>query len=148
MNQETASDGEAFAEGARRLGLGTLIGTRTWGGEIWLSANAFAVSDGGIASNGQNGVYDLDGKSWLIEGKGVVPDVKVDNVSVCSSKTPATSRCQHRTTPMFLPPFLCTDCPRPQTFARPTKQTSYQERRMARKAATRNSKRRWSICSS
>ena len=29
MNQETASDGEAFAEGARRLGLGKLIGSRT-----------------------------------------------------------------------------------------------------------------------
>ena len=33
----TASDGEAFSEGFRRLGLGKLIGTRTWGGEIWLS---------------------------------------------------------------------------------------------------------------
>ena len=33
----TISDGEAFAEGFRRLGLGKVIGTRTWGGEIWLS---------------------------------------------------------------------------------------------------------------
>ena len=37
INEETASDGEAFAEGARRLGIATIIGTRTWGGEIWLS---------------------------------------------------------------------------------------------------------------
>ena len=29
----TASDGEAFTEGFRRLGLGKVIGTRTWGGK-------------------------------------------------------------------------------------------------------------------
>ena len=39
INEETASDGEAFAEGARRLGIATIIGTRTWGGEIWLSVS-------------------------------------------------------------------------------------------------------------
>eukprot|EP01052_Picozoa_sp_SAG31_P025254 SAG31_NODE_2203_length_6199_cov_6.619836_7_plen_363_part_00 len=80
INQETASDGEAFAEGARRLGLGKIIGARTWGGEIWLSATAFAVADGGIASNGMNGVYDTEGKNWLIEGHGVDPDIEVDNM--------------------------------------------------------------------
>ena len=37
VDQNTASDGEAFAEGFRRLGLGPVIGERTWGGEIWLS---------------------------------------------------------------------------------------------------------------
>ena len=42
-NQETLSDGEAFTEGFRRLKLGKLIGTRTWGGEIWLSGNNFEV---------------------------------------------------------------------------------------------------------
>jgi tricorn protease len=34
VDQYTASDGEAFAEGFRRLGLGPVIGMRTWGGEI------------------------------------------------------------------------------------------------------------------
>ncbi len=36
-DQETASDGEAFTEGFHRLKMGQVIGTRTWGGEIWLS---------------------------------------------------------------------------------------------------------------
>jgi tricorn protease-like protein len=31
-DQETASDGEAFSEGVRRLNLGKIIGVRTWGG--------------------------------------------------------------------------------------------------------------------
>lgn len=76
-NEFTASDGEAFAEGVRRLGLGTIIGTRTWGGEIWLSSSNFLV-DGGIATAAEIGVYGPEG-DWLIEGHGVDPDIVVDN---------------------------------------------------------------------
>jgi len=74
----TASDGEAFAEGFRRLGLGKVIGTRTWGGEIWLSFSNRLV-DMGIASAAETGVYGPEGK-WLIEGHGVDPDRVVDNL--------------------------------------------------------------------
>ena len=76
-NQRTASDGEAFAEGFRRLGLGPVIGSRTWGGEIWLSASRWLV-DGGMASAAEMGVYGPEG-AWLIEGHGVDPDRIVDN---------------------------------------------------------------------
>ena len=78
VNERTASDGEAFAEGFRRLGLGEIIGTRTWGGEIWLSFNNRLV-DRGIASAAQSGVYSPEGE-WLIEGHGVDPDIIVDNL--------------------------------------------------------------------
>ena len=77
-DQKTASDGEAFAEGIRRLGLGKVIGMRTWGGEIWLSASN-RLADSGIATAAENGVYGPDGK-WLIEGHGVDPDIVVDNL--------------------------------------------------------------------
>lgn len=77
-NQHTASDGEAFAEGFRRLGLGKVIGTRTWGGEIWLSASRWLV-DGGMASAAEIGVYGPEG-AWLIEGHGVDPDIVIDNL--------------------------------------------------------------------
>jgi tricorn protease len=73
----TASDGEAFSEGFKRLGLGKVIGTRTWGGEIWLSSSNFLV-DRGIATAAEYGVYGPEG-AWLIEGHGVDPDVVVDN---------------------------------------------------------------------
>jgi tricorn protease len=76
-NEFTASDGEAFAEGFRRLGLGAVIGTRTWGGEIWLSASNRLV-DKGIATAAELGVYGPEG-DWLIEGHGVDPDISVDN---------------------------------------------------------------------
>jgi len=76
-DQNTASDGEAFTEGFRRLGLGKVIGMRTWGGEIWLSSDNWLV-DRGIATAAEEGVYGPEGK-WLIEGHGVDPDIVVDN---------------------------------------------------------------------
>lgn len=78
VDHETASDGEAFAEGFRRLGLGKVIGVRTWGGEIWLSG-VNVLSDGGVARAPMMGVYGPEGK-WLIEQHGVVPDIEVDNL--------------------------------------------------------------------
>ncbi len=77
-DQRTASDGEAVTEGFRRLGLGKVIGMRTWGGEIWLSSDNRLV-DNGIASAAEMGVYGPEGK-WLIEGRGVEPDFTVDNL--------------------------------------------------------------------
>jgi len=73
----TGSDGEAFSEGFKRLKLGKVIGTRTWGGEIWLSFDN-QQADNGIATAAETGVY-ADGK-WLIEGHGVDPDMTVDNL--------------------------------------------------------------------
>jgi len=78
VDQNTASDGEAFADGFRRLGLGEVIGTRTWGGEIWLSS-ANRLSDGGLARAPMMGVYGPEGE-WLIEQIGVIPDEVVDNL--------------------------------------------------------------------
>jgi tricorn protease len=77
-DHHTASDGEAFSEGIRRLGLGKVIGTRTWGGEIWLSAQRWLV-DSGMATAAETGVYGPEGQ-WLIEGHGVDPDIVVDNL--------------------------------------------------------------------
>ena len=77
-DEHTGSDGEAFTEGFRRLGLGKVIGTRTWGGEIWLSASNVLV-DRGIATAAELGVYGPEG-AWLIEGHGVDPDIVVDNL--------------------------------------------------------------------
>jgi tricorn protease len=75
----TMSDGEAFTEGFKRLGLGKVIGTRTWGGEIWLSSSNFVLVDKGVATSAQSGVYAPEGE-WIIEGHGVEPDFVVDNM--------------------------------------------------------------------
>jgi len=78
VDQNTASDGEAFADGFRRLGLGEVIGMRTWGGEIWLGSSN-RLTDDGFARAPSMGVYGPEGE-WLIEQKGVIPDIEVDNL--------------------------------------------------------------------
>ncbi|MHB1193970.1 MAG: S41 family peptidase [Longimicrobiales bacterium] len=78
VDQNTASDGEAFADGFRRLGLGPVIGMRTWGGEIWLGASN-VLTDGGHARAPSMGVFGPEGE-WLIEQIGVIPDIEVDNL--------------------------------------------------------------------
>ena len=76
-NENTASDGEAFTEGVKRLGIGKVIGTRTWGGEIW--GDDDTLVDKGTTRSVELGVYGPEGK-WLIENHGVDPDVVVDNL--------------------------------------------------------------------
>ena len=78
VNENTYSDGEAFAEGFKRLGLGTTIGMRTWGGQIWLNSSN-TQSDNGLARAPMFGVYGPEGE-WLIEGRGFEPDIEIDNL--------------------------------------------------------------------
>jgi tricorn protease len=77
VDEWTGSDGEAVADGFKRLGLGKVIGTRTWGGEVWLTGSN-VLADQGIATAAELGVFGPE-NSWLIEGHGVDPDIVVDN---------------------------------------------------------------------
>lgn len=78
VNEKTGSDGEVFAEGFRRLGLGTTIGMRTWGGFVALHFGN-QLTDNGIAAAPMHGGYGPEGK-WLVEGVGHIPDIEVDNL--------------------------------------------------------------------
>jgi tricorn protease len=74
----TYSDGETFSAGVKALGLGPLIGQRTAGAGIWLS-DRNRLSDNGSARIAENGQFRADGQ-WLIEGRGVSPDIEVENL--------------------------------------------------------------------
>ncbi len=76
-NEETYSDGETFTEGFKRLGLGPVIGTTTSGAGVWLSDGNWLV-DKGMMRAAENGQILIDG-SFIVEGKGVTPDIRVDN---------------------------------------------------------------------
>jgi tricorn protease len=78
VNENTYLDGKAFADGFKKLKLGTTIGTRNWGRKIWLNSDN-TLSDGGIARAPMIEVYGDDG-TWLIEGKRFVPDILGDNL--------------------------------------------------------------------
>jgi tricorn protease len=74
-NGYSSSGGDAFPYYFRKKGLGTIIGTRTWGGLVGMSGNAGLV-DGGYISVPQFGIYD-ENEQWIIEGVGVSPDIEV-----------------------------------------------------------------------
>jgi len=79
IDEKTSSDGEGFSRGMKALGLAKLVGTRTWGGGIWLSSDNHLV-DGGIATAPEIGTYNNKwGWGLGIEQMGVEPDVEVDN---------------------------------------------------------------------
>ena len=79
IDEKTSSDGEGFSRGMKSLGLAKLVGTRTWGGGIWLSSDNHLV-DGGIATAPEIGTYNNKWSWGLgIEQMGVEPDVVVDN---------------------------------------------------------------------
>lgn len=79
----TYSDGETFAAGVKSLRLGPVIGTRTAGAGIWLSDRNRLV-DGGTARIAEFGQFDAGNGRWLIEGRGVSPDIEVDNLPYAS----------------------------------------------------------------
>lgn len=78
MNEDTGSNGEFFSEAFKIKGLGKVFGMRTWGGSVGIEPHQPLV-DGGTVTPPQYGLYGLDRK-WLIEGRGVDPDVQVQNM--------------------------------------------------------------------
>jgi tricorn protease len=78
INEFSASDGDIFPYRFRTLGLGKLIGKRTWGGVIGIR-DSLPLVDGGQFLKPEFAPYSKDGKEWMIEGHGVDPDIVVDN---------------------------------------------------------------------
>lgn len=75
INGWSGSGGDAFPDYFRKVGLGPLIGTRTWGGLIGISG-APALIDGGSVTVPTFRMFDPDG-GWFREGHGVDPDIEV-----------------------------------------------------------------------
>jgi tricorn protease len=75
IDQDAGSGGDFLPYGFKRLGLGKLIGTRTWGGLIGISANPPLI-DGGFLTVPFFRVFTPEGE-WHVENEGVAPDVEV-----------------------------------------------------------------------
>ncbi len=78
LNEYSASDGDLFPYRFRAAGLGKLVGKRSWGGVVGISGS-LPFTDGGSLNKPEFAPYATDGKSWIIEGHGVDPDIVVDN---------------------------------------------------------------------
>ncbi|MCA1778900.1 MAG: hypothetical protein LC637_05835 [Xanthomonadaceae bacterium] len=75
IDQDAGSGGDYLPYSFRHLGIGKLIGTRTWGGLIGISANP-ALVDGGFMTVPFFRFVDADG-NWTVENEGVAPDIEV-----------------------------------------------------------------------
>lgn len=78
INKYSASDGDLFPWGFRALGLGKLIGTRTWGGIVGISGS-LPYMDGTDIRVPFFTSYDVKTGQWIIENHGVDPDIPIDN---------------------------------------------------------------------
>ena len=75
IDQDAGSGGDYLPYTFRYLELGKLIGTRTWGGLIGISANPGLV-DGGSLSVPFFRFFNAEG-DWAVENEGVAPDIDV-----------------------------------------------------------------------
>jgi tricorn protease len=75
INGYAASGGDALPYYFRKVGLGKLIGTTTWGGLIGISGNPMLVDGGGVLYPTFR-LYDTAG-AWTVENEGVAPDIEV-----------------------------------------------------------------------
>jgi tricorn protease len=78
IDEFSASDGDIFPFRFKTLGLGKLIGKRTWGGVVGIR-EPLPLTDGGNLFKPEFAPYSKEGKGWIIEGQGVDPDIFVDN---------------------------------------------------------------------
>ncbi|MDO4949229.1 MAG: PDZ domain-containing protein [Bacteroidales bacterium] len=78
INKYSASDGDLFPWSFKANGMGTVIGTRTWGGIIGISGSLPYI-DGTDVRVPFFTNYDVKTGQWIVENHGVDPDILIDN---------------------------------------------------------------------
>ena len=76
-NEHAGSDGDIFSHGFKLMGLGPLVGTRTWGGVIGIWPRHKLV-DGTETTQPEFSFWFKD-VGWQVENYGTAPDIEVDN---------------------------------------------------------------------
>lgn len=77
VNELSASDGDLFPYQFKTLGIGKVIGKRTWGGVIGIRGS-LPFLDGGYMMKPEFANFAPNGQ-WVLEGEGLTPDIEVDN---------------------------------------------------------------------
>ncbi|WP_261718354.1 S41 family peptidase [Streptomyces sp. FZ201] len=71
----SGSDGDIVNAAIRALGIGPVVGTRTWGGVIGIDSR-YRLVDGTLITQPKYAIW-LEGTGWGVENHGVDPDVEV-----------------------------------------------------------------------
>ncbi|MFI9149594.1 S41 family peptidase [Streptomyces sp. NPDC053367] len=74
-NEFSGSDGDIVNAAVKALGLGPVVGTRTWGGVIGIDSR-YRLVDGTLITQPKYAFW-LEGQEWGVENHGVDPDVEV-----------------------------------------------------------------------
>ncbi|WP_307806584.1 S41 family peptidase [Streptomyces sp. FH025] len=75
-DEATSSDGDVIIAAIKLLGLGPVIGNRTWGGVVGMTGR-HTLGDGTQISVPKNASWFSGGLGWSVENRGVEPDVHV-----------------------------------------------------------------------
>ena len=78
INQSAGSGGDAMPWYFHKAALGTLVGTKTWGGLVGIGGYPTLI-DGGSVTAPRYAIYGLNGE-WEVEGHGIPPDVMVEEL--------------------------------------------------------------------
>ncbi|WP_282205677.1 S41 family peptidase [Kitasatospora fiedleri] len=71
----SGSDGDIVNAAIQALGIGPVVGTRTWGGVIGIDSR-YTLVDGTLVTQPKYAFW-LEGYGWQLENRGVTPDVEV-----------------------------------------------------------------------
>ncbi|MGW6914650.1 S41 family peptidase [Kitasatospora sp. NPDC054939] len=75
-DEATSSDGDVIITAIKLLGLGPVVGNRTWGGVVGMTGR-HTLGDGTQISVPKNASWFTGGLGWSVENHGVEPDVHV-----------------------------------------------------------------------
>ena len=78
VDKYSCSDGDLFPWSFKATGLGTIVGTRTWGGIVGISGS-LPYMDGTDVRVPFFTNYDAKTGQWIVENHGVDPDIVIDN---------------------------------------------------------------------
>jgi tricorn protease len=76
INEMAGSGGDYLPYLFRRMEIGPLVGTRTWGGLVGIWDTPPLLDGGGITAP-RGGFFTPEGE-WAIEGEGIAPDIEVE----------------------------------------------------------------------
>ncbi|MGI5399001.1 S41 family peptidase [Streptomyces sp. CA-135486] len=74
-NEFSGSDGDIVNAAIKALGIGPVVGTRTWGGVVGIDSR-YSLVDGTLVTQPKYAFW-LEGYGWGVENHGVDPDVEV-----------------------------------------------------------------------
>lgn len=92
INERAGSGGDLLPYLFRKMEIGPLVGTKTWGGLVGTWDTPQFV-DGGRMVAPRGGFFDINGE-WAVEGEGVAPDIEVMNkpADVIAGRDPQLER--------------------------------------------------------